>query len=201
MPRSFSNWNQHRRPGPSLFAVQAPAPASVSPGGDASGTGPSSSGGSQVDELETLIAGLFEDGGESPILPPYDDDNQSFLVPQGANQSGNPSCSFVLPRGFINTPSACSSAEGVAQSHGNGSASHSQAAQSTQLASQQPSGQAAPLAVPSQPAPLPPAEFQWSEVSTCLVTTDANGQPIDQVRHTQPRLHIHTHVGIPAAAA
>ena len=64
MPRSFTCWNERRRPDPRLFAVPgAPPPEHKDAEEDSS---VSVEGAAPIDELEQLIAGLLEDG--NPLL-------------------------------------------------------------------------------------------------------------------------------------
>ena len=158
MPRSFANWNQFRRPGPNLFAVQPPATSNSA--GDAAAPAAAANSGPQVDELEILISGLFDDGGESPLLQSQMDGSESPRAsPNDEHSADDPACSFLLPRGFINEPSndgsstagaaMSSSSSGAAAVPAVGGCTASQALAVHQSFQGGGSGQPTPLALPS----------------------------------------------------
>ena len=72
MPRSFTCWNDRRRPDPRLFSVPGGTPDATD---DESASSPAA-----VDEIEQLLAGLLEDG--VPVSPPNDDLGVAAAAPQ-----------------------------------------------------------------------------------------------------------------------
>ena len=85
MPRSFTTWNDRRRPDPRLFAVPGGlTDASQEDSGECSG--PSFDEGGPVDELEQLIAGLLEDG--TPLLTPPSCTDDAMMLPEPQGGKG-----------------------------------------------------------------------------------------------------------------
>ena len=88
MPHSFTNWSQHARPGPQLFSVPPPAPASH---GDSSSSRnydvASNESLVSLEDLEELISGIVDETPEAP----------DHLTPASAPASPKPSSTHGPP--------------------------------------------------------------------------------------------------------
>ena len=191
MPRSFSNWNERRRPDLSLFTV----PANPDQDGDISGIPISNASQGPVDELEALIAGLLEDG--SPIMSPGSNLNSPKSSPIGPRPDQvQASCqALALPVGqplgtattaVTTTATAYSTDQDTCNSH------HVHGTVHVQAQAELPKPQRGPATT------LPAAEFLWAPAETCLVTADLHGNAIN--RAAMPahgvlplRVHIELH--------
>ena len=192
MPRAFANWNDRKRPDPRLFVVPATTPA------EGMGYAPDGMGNeAQVDELEQLIAGLLED--VSPILqdpPPgvhqQDGIDAMHVVPTSFPQaaaaagSGGSRTSSSTVHGHTGTAPDSKTCEGESRTH---------TSQGANGDSAPPAAFGGPIQMPS--APLPPAEFLWSPIDSCIVTTDANGLPVDcSLLPSYRRLPFQVHIAV-----
>jgi len=169
MPRSFSNWNAHRRPEASLFAVPSalnarsdlfpPLPEELNVPSDETMS-------SSLDDLEELVDSLLEDGNPSNLILPYQagpsqpvgthpaTSREGFIVghAQGSTTATVPS---VQDKHLIGLPPHLHTTTSHAQLH---PAHH-------------PDGMA-------MKPPVPEAEFTWHEREESLTDSDFHGAPI-----------------------
>ena len=167
MPRSFSCWNDRRRPDPRLFSVPGCGPNNKD---DEEGVwNPMESPAGPVDELEQLIAGLLEDGEQN-----MQSGGAASGVAVAVPASQVSAVAQMLPT--THAVPVCESGAASAAISQNGCVNP----RPLGMPAAAPSDSTKPTLTARSSVPLPPVEFVWRECDSCLVGVDLHGHPIER---------------------